>query len=154
MSPLVETEDGTDGNLVIDIIALLIVGVLFMGVFVAWERYLESVADSPSANQSRWTPPPLLRLSIWGRAKGRFGVVMAIAFFNWSAFLTWAFWVQLYYQDYEQFSPILTVVRLLPMFVTGVMCNVVIAMTVGSVSVVWIVGTSLGLASFSLLTSF
>ena len=83
-----------------------------------------------------------MRLSIWSRAEGRFAVMMAIAFLCWSAFLSWAFWAQLYYQDYQGLSPILTIVRLLPMFVTGVICNVVIAVTIGRVSIVWIVSTS------------
>ena len=49
--------------------------------------------------------------------------------------------VQLYYQDYERLTPILTMVRLLPMFVTGVACNVVIALVVGRVDVVFLIGT-------------
>ena len=44
--------------------------------------------------------------------------------------------MQLYYQDYLGLNPILTMVRLLPMFVTGVMCNVV-----GHVPVVLLIST-------------
>ena len=50
---------------------------------------------------------------------------------------------QLYYQNYVQLSPILTMVRMLPMFVTGVACNVVIALIIGRVDVMYIVGASL-----------
>ena len=46
---------------------------------------------------------------------------------------------QLYYQDYLGLNPILTMVRLLPMFVTGVMCNVVVALVVGHVPVVLLI---------------
>ena len=49
---------------------------------------------------------------------------------------------QLYYQDYLGLNPILNMVRLLPMFVTGVMCNVVVALVVGHVPVVLLIGTS------------
>ncbi len=49
---------------------------------------------------------------------------------------------QLYYQSYLGLSPILTMVRLLPMFVTGVACNVVIALVVGHVNVVILIGVS------------
>ncbi|KAF7980644.1 hypothetical protein HWV62_37456 [Athelia sp. TMB] len=128
------------------IIALLIVGVICMVLFVLWEHYLEHVHENHSeeALNSRWTPPPLMKTSIWGRAKGKFAAAMLIAFLNWSAFLAWQFWVQvwywqLYYQDYLNLSPILTMVRLLPMFVTGILCNFAIALSIGWVSLVVIV---------------
>ncbi|KAF7976799.1 hypothetical protein HWV62_5654 [Athelia sp. TMB] len=123
------------------IIALLIIGVLAMVLFVAWEHYLESVhtRTPEKAAAGLWTPPPLMKLSIWGRAKGRFAVAMLVAFLNWSSFLSWVFWVQLYYQDYLMLSPILTMVRLLPMFVTGVLCNFAIALCIGRLSLVYIV---------------
>ena len=78
----------------IDIIALLIIGVIMVVLFVLWERYLEQVQDDPSRSPSLWTPPPLMRPSIWARAKGRMAVILAIAFLNWSAFISWSFWVQ------------------------------------------------------------
>ena len=49
---------------------------------------------------------------------------------------------QLYYQDYLMLSPILTMVRLLPMFVVGVLCNFAIALCIGRLSLVYIVGAS------------
>lgn len=126
-----------------------------MGIFIAWQYYLElhipptptpssppSVSPSPTPPKKWIPPPPLMRLSIWSRAQYRFSIVLIIAFLCWSAFLSWSFWVQLYYQDYVGLSPILTVVRLLPMFVTGVICNIVIAVVIGRVPVVYIVGTS------------
>ncbi len=50
--------------------------------------------------------------------------------------------VQLYYQDYLGLNPILTMVRLLPMFVTGVLCNVVVALVVGHVPLVLLISKS------------
>jgi len=35
-----------------------------------------------------------MSLSIWGRANGRLGAMMVIAFTTWCAFLAWNFWVQ------------------------------------------------------------
>jgi len=49
-------------------------------------RRLERVQQDPNT-VSMWTPPPLMKLSIWGRAKGRFAVIMIIAFLNWSSFM-------------------------------------------------------------------
>jgi len=59
----------------------------------ALERYLEQVRDDPSRSLSLWTPP-LMRPSIWARAKGHMAIILAIAFLNWGAFISWSFWVQ------------------------------------------------------------
>jgi len=83
-------------------------------------------------------------LSLWKRANGKLAVMMWIAFLNWCAFLSWNFWAQLYYQDYIGYSPIRTVVRLLPMFVTGVICNVIVAIIVGRVPVVFLITIGTG----------
>lgn len=48
--------------------------------------------------------------------------------------------VQLYYQSYVGYSSLRTVVRLLPMFISGVLCNVVMAFIVGRVSIVYLAG--------------
>lgn len=79
---------------ILDIIALLVVGVFMVSLFLVWERYLEQVLDDPSRVSSVWTPPPLMRLSLWARAKGRMAVILAIVFLHWSAFISWNFWVQ------------------------------------------------------------
>ena len=49
---------------------------------------------------------------------------------------------QLYYQDYLGKNPILTMVRLLPMAITGVLCNVIVALFVGRVPLVYLICTS------------
>jgi hypothetical protein len=78
-----------------DIIALLIVGVIMIGLFLVWEWKLERMVDEdPSRATSMWTPPPLMRLSLWTRERGRMAVILVIAFLNWSAFIGWSFWVQ------------------------------------------------------------
>jgi predicted MFS family arabinose efflux permease len=70
----------------LDIIALLIVSVLFLVMFILWQHYLEK-------NEGKHRPP-LMKLSLWSRAKGKFAVMQAIAFFQWAAFLSWYFWAQ------------------------------------------------------------
>ena len=86
-----------------------------------------------------FTPPPLIKPSLWTRANGRLGAMMAIAFTNWCAFLAWAFWVQLYYQNYKHYSPLQTLVRLLPMFVSGILCNVFVGLMAARIPIVWLV---------------
>ncbi|KAG1820868.1 major facilitator superfamily domain-containing protein [Suillus subaureus] len=137
------------------IIVLLIVGIIMVVLFLLWERYLEQVIDDPSSTTSAWTPPPLMRLSLWTRAKGRMAVILVIAFLNWSGFMSWSFWVQvrpcstarrnedadyapfkLYYQNYLLLSPVHTMLRFIPLFVVGCLCNVFVAMFVGKLPLV------------------
>ena len=102
-----------------DIIALLVLGVLSIIAFLFWQHYLEKRLSNEHLAAMRRHPPPIMRLSLWTRANGRFGVMQLIAFLNWSSFMSYNFWVQLFYQEYLRLSPVQTMLRLLPMFVTG-----------------------------------
>ncbi|KAF8145372.1 major facilitator superfamily domain-containing protein [Mycena galopus ATCC 62051] len=88
-----------------------------------------------------YAPPPLLPPSLFARRRARVGVVYVIALLQFGGFMIWAFWVQLYYQIYIGYSPVRTVVRLTPMFVTGLICNVVVALIVGRVRTVWLLAS-------------
>ncbi|KAF7789732.1 hypothetical protein EIP86_000678 [Pleurotus ostreatoroseus] len=127
------------------IIAFIVVGVILLLAFLGWEWYLEKAREDPDRAQSKWYPPPLMKLSIWRRAKGRMGVMLLVAFLEWCSFTSWTFWVQLYYQNYLQLTPVLTMIRLIPMFVTGLTCNLIVALFVGRVDVVFliVIGTTL-----------
>ncbi|KAG6844857.1 hypothetical protein H0H87_003100 [Tephrocybe sp. NHM501043] len=155
------------------IIALLIVGVLLIVVFLFWQLHLERIQDQreaqsknvhdsvvasqlPAITRSWLSPPPLMKVSLWGRAKGRFAVMMCIAFMTWCSFLSWNFWAQLYYQNYRGYSPILTVIRFLPMFVSGIICNIVVAAIISYVPILYLVsfgtiGTSLAALLFAII---
>ena len=65
-----------------------------MGLFLYWQHYLAKIHDNPESPFSFFTPPPLLKPSIWTRANGRIGAMMAIAFTHSCAFLAWTYWVQ------------------------------------------------------------
>ncbi|KAG1868619.1 major facilitator superfamily domain-containing protein [Suillus subluteus] len=134
------------------IIILLIVGIIMVSLFLLWERYLEQAVDDPSRAPSAWTPPPLMRLSLWTRAKGRMAVILAIAFLNSCTFVSWGFWVQLYYQNYLLLTPMQTMLRFIPMFIVGCLCNVLVAMFVGKLPlVVFAVSGTLLTASAAIL---
>ncbi|KAK0453219.1 putative efflux transporter [Armillaria borealis] len=128
------------------IIALLITGVILTVLFLLWQHYLERQQDSVYS-RSKWTPPPLMRLSLWTRAHGRVAVVMVIAFLNWCCFQGWCYWSQLYYQNYEGRTPILTVVRLLPQNVSGVICNFIVAFVAGRVPFIYFMVSGMTLTS-------
>lgn len=101
----------------LDIIATLIIGVFLIGVFVYWQWFLEKAQNerlkllqqekttttdtggsSPTTPPlKKWStklPPPVMKLSLWKRANGRFAVMMVIAFLTWCSFFGWMFWVQ------------------------------------------------------------
>ncbi|TFY78092.1 hypothetical protein EWM64_g5920 [Hericium alpestre] len=121
------------------IIALLVIGIAFVLVFLAWQRYLERLQNDPTRPSSAWAAPPLMKLSMWSRSKGRFAVMQFIAFINWCSFLCWMYWVQLYYQNFMHLSPIQTMLRILPTTVVGIACNVIVALVVGRVDVVYLI---------------
>ncbi|KAK0467833.1 putative efflux transporter [Desarmillaria tabescens] len=128
------------------ITALLITGVIFIVLFLFWQHYLERQQDSANS-PSKWTPPPLMRLSLWTRANGRVAVVMVIAFLNWCCFQGWCYWTQLYYQNYEGRTPILTVVRMVPQNVSGLICNVIVAFVAGRVPFIYFMVSGTALTS-------
>lgn len=152
-----------------DIIVLLILGVCMVVLFVFWQHYLEKVQASDTKSRGPYaflTPPPLMKVSLWYRANGRFAAIMAIAFLTWCCFLGSNFWIQvrdlrsaarlpfrdsnysetnyyaiqLYYQEYLHLTPVLTMVRMLPMFITGVLCNIAVALVVNRLSVIYLLG--------------
>ena len=129
--------------LIAGVIALFIVGIVLVLLFVSWQYYLEWRLENPDLPRTRWTAPPLMKLSMWTRAHGRFAVMQTIACVNWAAFISWIVWVQLYYQTYLNLTPIHTMLRLLPMFFMGIMANITIALIIGRIDVVYIVGTFL-----------
>jgi len=110
-----------------DIIALLVLGILSIVAFLFWQHYLEKRLNNEHLPARRRLPPPIMRLSLWTRANGRFAVMQLIAFLNWCSFMSYNFWVQLFYQDYLRLSPVQTMLRLLPMFITGVVWYVVLS---------------------------
>ncbi|CAL1712621.1 unnamed protein product [Somion occarium] len=113
------------------IIALLVVGVILTVAFFVWQWYLER----PSVRQrhSRWTPPPLMKISLWCRGNGRFAAMQCIVFFLMCAFQSWTMWAVLYYESYQHYSPVLAMIRMLPMIPAGILCNVFIGLLVGKI---------------------
>ena len=54
----------------------------------------ERLVHPTSTKRSKWTPPPIMKLSLWARADGKYAAMMIIAFVNWCSFLAWVFWAQ------------------------------------------------------------
>ena len=68
---------------------------LLLALFILWEHFLERLhVKGGELSQRWWTPPPLMPVSIWGRANGKLAAVLAIAFVEWCSFNSFLFWVQ------------------------------------------------------------
>jgi len=76
---------------------------------------------------------------MWTRAHGRFAVMQIVACFSAAAFGCWLLWSQLYYQTYRNLTPIETMPRMLPLCFGGFAASIVIAFTIGRVSVMYLV---------------
>ncbi|KAF9509240.1 hypothetical protein BS47DRAFT_1349492 [Hydnum rufescens UP504] len=107
------------------IIATLIVSLVLIAVFIYWGWVLDQEAALPSGQSRR--AQPLVSLKLFVRANGRLAVMQTMAFFIWAGFCSWMFYAQ------AGLTPILSMLRMLPMSVTGVFCNVVVALAVAHV---------------------
>ncbi|KAF8810246.1 MFS general substrate transporter [Phlegmacium glaucopus] len=139
------------GDIAPHIIALLIVGVIFLGLFLCWQYHLEKRFDDPKSTYSVFMPPPLMRISLCTRASGRLAAIMLIAFTAWCAFQSWTYWIQLYYQDYKQYTAMQTAVRLLPMFFSGILCNVFFGLMAAHIPLVWLIGVAISSTCMAVL---
>jgi hypothetical protein len=50
---------------------------------------------------------------------------------------------QLYFQNYMHYTAMQTVVRLLPMFVSGLVCNAIVGFMAAYIPIVWLLGAFL-----------
>ncbi|KAK8869878.1 hypothetical protein IAR55_000446 [Kwoniella newhampshirensis] len=128
------------------IIALIIVGVLLIVAFFFWERHVIN-------NTSR---PPLMRLQLFTRAKGRLSAVYFIGFVTWMSFSSLFYQATLYFQQVQNTGPIGAMLRFLPTSVSGVICNVIVAFLISRVPTQWLVCVGLlatGLANVCLAIS-
>jgi len=130
----------------VDILFLLIVGFACTASFFFWEHYI----------QTKTTRPPLMRLQLWTRAKGKLATVYMIGCVSWMGFVvclplftsrllhstdlkSFFFHATLFYQEVQGHGPIQAMLRFIPCAVSGVLCNVLVAWLVAKVSTQWII---------------
>lgn len=105
------------GILTADIIALIIVSVLLIAAFFAWEHHVET----------RTTRPPLMSLGLWTRSKGKLAAMYLIGGISWMGFTTFFYNTTLFYQEVQHTGVIGAMLRFLPTCICGVLCNVLVA---------------------------
>ncbi|KAG7444616.1 putative efflux transporter [Guyanagaster necrorhizus] len=117
------------------IIVLLLFGIGLLVAFFFWQHYLGKKYDTKAA---KWCSPPLMRLSLWTRARGRVAATFIITLLTWCALYSWLYWAQLYYQSYIGLAPLVTVIRLLPAYITGVLYNVILTILMSRIPFVFL----------------
>ena len=131
-----------------DIVGLFLTGIPLVLLYSLWQYYfLELSLENTNLPRTRWMAPPFMKLSIWTHAHDRFAVMQIITYVNREAVSCLLVWLQLYCRSYLRLTPIRTMLRILPMFLPGILTNIVIELTVGRIDVVYVVGASLTSAS-------
>lgn len=102
------------------IIAVLVVAAFLIACFFCWEGFVEK----------RTSRPPLMRLALWTRSRGKLACTYIIGGISWMGFTTFFYNSSLYYQNVQETGVIGAMLRFLPSTVSGLICNVLIAKVV------------------------
>ena len=90
----------SDGPIAVDgfrtsyVLALLVLGAVLTIAFLLWQAQLERVHENPDAARAWWTPPPLMKVTVWTRSNWRMTAILWIAFLEWASFQASTFWAQ------------------------------------------------------------
>ncbi|PMD31476.1 MFS multidrug transporter-like protein [Hyaloscypha variabilis F] len=96
------------------VITVLVVSVLFLGIFVTWQHHLEKKADPGQE--------PLMRISVF--KVGRFSAAMVIVCLFTGGFTNFLVYSTYFYQDYQGQSPIETTLRYVPLGIVGILSTI------------------------------
>ncbi|KAI9876282.1 MAG: hypothetical protein M1830_006881 [Pleopsidium flavum] len=99
------------------VIVLLVVGVLFIGIFLWWESIFKF---------------PLMPLRVW--RDRNFSLIMAIMLLGFIGFTPAQFWLSLYLQRVQHLSALSVALRLLPQAIMGIFVNIVAGLILHKVS--------------------
>ena len=94
---------------------LIVVSVILVVLFVAWQHYLEK----------KGARPPLMKVSIFRSA--RFSAAMGIMALVFSSFNCYVVYATYFYQDYQGLDPLQTTLRFIPTGVSGVMVAAIVS---------------------------
>ncbi|KAL3422157.1 efflux transporter [Phlyctema vagabunda] len=93
--------------------ALMVVSVLMLACFAAWEYYLEQST----------TRTPLMSVAVF--KKKTFSICLVIMLLFWPAFNNFLVFATYFYQDYQHLSPIQTTVRFIPSGIVGIAASLI-----------------------------
>jgi Na+/melibiose symporter-like transporter len=115
----------TEGNSVgwntVWIYLLIVIALLVMGIFVAWQWYLENHTDRP----------PLMKVSLFKSKVFSVAMVMMGLFF--ATFNDFLIYTTYYFQDYQNLGPLQTTLRFIPTGITGLIVAFIVARLISKV---------------------
>ena len=123
-----------------DIIVLAVVAAILLIAFFVWEYYVTR----------RATRPPLMRLGLWTRGKGKLASMYFTGFVGWMGFQVGcrtrsrspqalSYHNSLFYQQVQMTGVIGAMLRFLPSPVSGIICNYIVAKVISKVPTQWLV---------------
>ncbi|KAL7277638.1 hypothetical protein ACG7TL_008565 [Trametes sanguinea] len=112
--------------------ALLVVSIVILGVFIAWEVYRERREKSV-----------ILPISLWAKPGTKMAPMIAVVFFAWASFNCLSYFVTLFYQQVRGDSPVKTALETVPFTILSFALNIVAGALLGIVRGDVIIGLGL-----------
>ncbi|PIL26437.1 MFS general substrate transporter [Ganoderma sinense ZZ0214-1] len=104
------------------IIALLIVSLVILGAFVAWETYRERRERSV-----------IMPISLWTKPGTKMGPMVTLVFLAWASYNALSYFITLFYQQIRGDDPVHTSLETLPFAIMAFIVNVVAGWLLGTV---------------------
>lgn len=115
----------TEGNSVgwntVWVYLLIVIALLLMGIFVAWQWYLEKHTDKS----------PLMKVSLFKNKMFCGAMAMMALFF--ATFNDYIIYATYYFQDYQGLGPLQTTLRFIPTGITGMIVAFIVARLISKV---------------------
>jgi MFS family permease len=121
----------------VPVLVSLPLSVVFIAAFFLWESYQERQYSSYEEGQTpQALTAPLIPPSLW-KAPG-FSPTLACIFFAWLSFNALSYHATLVYQEVQDYSPIQTSIRFLPMVGSGLFLNAAGGYLVSRLNAFWL----------------
>ncbi|KAK9780907.1 putative Major facilitator superfamily (MFS) profile domain-containing protein [Seiridium cardinale] len=115
----------TEGNVVgwktVWIYLLIVIALLFIGIFVAWQWYQEKHTNRP----------PLMKVSLFRNKSFSVAMILMAVFF--STFNDFLIFATYFYQDYQDLGPLQTTLRFLPTGIAGIIVAFVVSRLISKI---------------------
>ncbi|ETS86370.1 hypothetical protein PFICI_00198 [Pestalotiopsis fici W106-1] len=109
----------TEGNVVgwktVWIYLLIVIGLLFIAIFAAWQWYQEK----------HTTRPPLMKISLFKNKHFSIAMVLMAIFF--SSFNDYLIYATYFFQDYQDLGPLQTTLRFIPTGIAGIIVAFIVS---------------------------
>ncbi|WWD10230.1 hypothetical protein V865_008364 [Kwoniella europaea PYCC6329] len=124
-----QTDIAPNGWKTVYIIALLVLSIALTVLFFFWEHYVALKTDNP----------PLMRLALWTRAKGRLAALYFVSFLAVMGFIPALYNATLFFQEVQSIGSVGTMLLFLPTEVAGIICSILVALLIHRIPAYWLV---------------